>query len=132
MIMSISNIENEREKDIIESVATIRSDMLKIDHELAELIRNQNWRNDYHETRKELAQLRGLFSRDIRLVDKLDANVFYEEKADLVTFRTQSEGGKPDRDVVKSENSDSDLIHEILNGDVRVGNLVKTLRKKYE
>ena len=129
--MSISNIENEREKDIRESIAVIRQDMLKIDHELSELIGNADWRMDYHETRRVIAQLRGLFARDIRLLDKTDANVFYEEKADLVTFRTQTEGGKPNRDVMKSD-SDSDLIHEILNGDVRVGNLVKTLQKKYE
>jgi hypothetical protein len=125
--VSINKIEDEREKDIKESITVVRKDMLAIDKQLGDLI--DRWRDDYGLTRANLAQIRMIFTKDIRLVDKLDGNVFFEEKIEAVGFCPKTMGSDR-KDIAKSDSS-RNLVKEILRGNISASKAAETLRPKY-
>lgn len=112
------DVENERERDILESIIAVRKDMLIIDKQLGAMIKS--WRDDYTATREIVSQIRMIFTKDIRLVDKMDSNVFYEAKVDSgLGFRPQTLNGSNKEVTVAKGCIDRDLIGKILRGDLK-------------
>jgi len=102
-------VEDEREREIRDAISTVRKDLLLIDKHLSGMA--EDWRGELSETRVVLAQLRTVFVKDVRLIDKMAASVFYEEKINSIGYRPLTLGN--DKDIAKSDS----IVNRILKGE---------------